>query len=124
MKCVTRNTPFQFFSKPTLKKDSWKDFDDWEARHGQGDTADVEANMTPYAESTTVSYYEYLTDLSRPPASPARMSEVIHFLVKPDKEAEFRSAQLRVHEAIGKTSWPSRYSWFALVNGGEGPLLP
>lgn len=102
---------------------TWKDFDDWEAKLGQGDAADVEANLTPHAESTTISYYQYLPDLSRPPLATAKMSEVIHFLVKPEKESEFRGAQRRVHEAIGRTSWPARYSWYALVNGGETPHL-
>jgi hypothetical protein len=102
---------------------AWKDFDAWEAKLGQGDTADVEANLTPFAESTTVSYYRYLADLSRPAASPPRMAEVLHFLLKPEKEAEFRHAQQRAHEAIGTTNWPSRYTWYELVNGGEGPHL-
>jgi hypothetical protein len=100
---------------------TWKDFDDWEARLGQGDAMDVDANLTPHAESTTISYYQFLSDLSRPALATPKMSEVIHFLLKPEKEVEFRQAQLRVHEAIGKTSWPARYSWYALVNGGEGP---
>ncbi len=100
----------------------WKDFDAWEAKFGQGDAADVDLNLTPYAESTTISYYEYLADLSRPAATPAnKMSEVVHFLLKPDKEPEFRHALQRAHEAIGKTNWPVKYSWFVLQNGGEGP---
>lgn len=105
---------------------TWKEFDDWQAKLGQGDTADVDLNMTPYAESTTVSYYEFLADLSRPApeppnATPPKMSEVFHFLLKPDKASEFRHALQRAHEAIGKTNWPVSYSWYALVNGGEGP---
>lgn len=99
----------------------WKDFDDWEARFGQGDTADVDLNLTPYAESTTISYYQFLPELSRPPATVPRMNEVIHFLLNPDKESEFRHTQQRIHEAIGKTNWPSNYSFYALQNGGEGP---
>ena len=99
----------------------WKDFDDWEARFGQGDTIDVDLNLTPYSESTTISYYEYLADLSRPAAAPSKMSEVVHFLLNPEKESEFRHALQRAHEAIGKTSWPVTYSWFELKNGGEVP---
>jgi hypothetical protein len=99
----------------------WKDFDAWQAKLGQGDSADVDLNLTPYAESTTISYYEYLADLSRPAAAPAKMSEVVHFLLKPDKEPEFRHTLRRAHEAIGKTNWPVNYSWFVLQNGGEGP---
>jgi hypothetical protein len=100
---------------------TWKDFDDWEARMGPGDAVDVDLNMTPYSESTTVSYYALLPDLSRPPAATPKMSQVLHYLLKPEKESEFRHALQRAHEAIGKTSWPQSYSWFELQNGGEGP---
>lgn len=101
----------------------WKDFDTWEGKFGQGDTADVDLNMTPYTESATVAYYEFLADLSRPPAGsgPTKMAEVVHFLLKPGKAPEFRHALQRAHEAIGKTSWPVNYFWYELANGGEGP---
>jgi hypothetical protein len=99
----------------------WKDFDTWEGKFGQGDTADVDLNLGPYSDSTTVAYYEFLADLSRPAATPSKMSEVVHFLLKPDKESEFRHALQRAHEAIGKTNWPQNYSWYELQNGGEGP---
>jgi hypothetical protein len=99
----------------------WKDFDAWEAKLGLGDAADVDQNLTPYAESTTISYWEYQAGLSRPAMGPAKMTEVLHFLLKPDKEPQFRHTLQRAHEAIGKTSWPVSYSWFVLVNGGEGP---
>jgi hypothetical protein len=101
----------------------WKDIDGWNAKYAQGDDADVELNLTPYVESTTVAYYDYLADLSRPPASqaPSKMSEVLHFMVKPGKTAVFRNAINRIHEAIGKTGWPVNYFWYELVNGGEGP---
>jgi hypothetical protein len=102
---------------------AWKDFDTWEGRFGQGDTADVDLNLTPHTESATVAYYELLPELSRPPAGQAhtKMSEVVHFLLKPDKAAEFRHALQRAHEAIGKTNWPVTYLWYELSNGGEGP---
>ena len=101
----------------------WKDFDTWEGKFGQGDTADVDLNLNPYTESATVSYYEFLADVSRPPASlgPTKISEVVHFLLKPDKAAAFRHALQRAHEAIGKTNWPVTYLWYQLWNGGEGP---
>lgn len=101
----------------------WKDLDTWEAQYGQGDLADVELNLNPYAEATTVAFYDFLADVSRPPAGQghAKMSEVVHFLLKPDKAAEFRHAVRRAHEAIGKTNWPVSYLWYELWNGGEGP---
>ncbi len=85
--------------------------------------ADVDLNLTPHTESATVGYYELLPELSRPPAGQAhtKMSEVVHFLLKPDKAAEFRHALQRAHEAIGKTNWPVTYLWYELSNGGEGP---
>ncbi|HSB62249.1 MAG TPA: hypothetical protein VLI67_11050 [Vicinamibacteria bacterium] len=101
----------------------WKDFDTWETRFGEGDDADVELNLAPHSEATTVAYFDLLADVSRPPASPtpARMSEVVHFFLKPGQVQQFRHAIRRAHEAIGKTSWPEHYFWYELWNGGEGP---
>jgi hypothetical protein len=102
----------------------WKDFDDWEAKLGRGDAADVEINLNPSTASARLSYYQVLADISRPgpdPTKPAKMSAIVHFLLKPSKEAAFREAITRIHEAIGKTSWPATYTWYVLVNGGEGP---
>jgi hypothetical protein len=101
----------------------WKDLDAWEAKFGQGDDADVELNLGPSTEAATVAYFDFLPDISRPPAgaTPTRMSEVIHFFVKPGQSQQFRHAMGRAHEAIGKTSWPENYLWYQLWNGGEGP---
>jgi hypothetical protein len=101
----------------------WKDFDTWEAKFAEGDNADVEKNLTPHTESAVVGYYNFLADLSRPAseATPARMTEVVHFLLKPGASGAFRHAISRAHEAITKTSWPVNYLWFELWNGGEGP---
>jgi hypothetical protein len=102
----------------------WKDFDDWEARLGKGDTADVELNLNPSTASARLSYYQMLADISRPgpnPEKPAKMVELVHFLLKPSKDAAFREAIGRITEAVEKTKWPAVYSWYALLNGGEGP---
>ena len=76
----------------------WKDFDTWEGSFGEGDSADVELNLDPHAEATTVAYFDLLADVSRPAASPtpARMSEVVHFFLKPGQ-----SQQLGVGLAFG-----------------------
>jgi hypothetical protein len=104
----------------------WKDFDAWEAKLGQADSADAEVNLNPSTASARLSYYQVLADVSRPgpdPTKPAKMAEVVHFLLKPSKEAMFRDAIARIHEAIGKTNWPVSYIWYVLVNGGEGPHI-
>lgn len=102
----------------------WKDFDSWEAKYGAGDTADVELNITPYAVGPTIAYYNYLPELSRPPTGAfAKLAEVIHWRLKPDGVRAFHEAQARIHEAIGKTSWPQNYWLYALWNGGEGPEM-
>jgi len=101
----------------------WKDFDTWEGKFGDGDNADVERNMAPHTESTTISYYDFAAEQSRPPSgtTPTKMSEVVHFFLKPGTTGAFRQAISRAHEAIGKTNWPVNYLWYELWNGGEGP---
>jgi len=101
----------------------WKDIDTWEAKFGDGDSADVERNIAPHTQSTTIGYYDFLAADSRPApdTTPTKMSEVVHFFLKPGKSGAFRHALSRIHEAIGKTQWPVNYLWYELANGGEGP---
>jgi hypothetical protein len=101
----------------------WKDFDTWEAKFAEGDNTDVEKNLAPHTDGSTVGYYDFLADLSRPPSTttPSKMSEVIHFFLKPGAGGTFRHAIGRAHEAIAKTNWPVNYLWYELWNGGEGP---
>jgi len=101
----------------------WKDFDTWDAKMAAADEADGTANMEPYTAGGSSSFYKYLADVSKPQTStiPARMAEVIHFMVRPDKEADFSLLIKKIDDAIKKTNWPVHYSWYELVNGGEQP---
>ncbi len=109
---------------------AWKDFDDWEAKLGKADTEDATKNISPNVAAELSSLWVYLPNISRPAESkaPPKMMSVIHFLVKPEAESGWRNAVRKIHEAIGKTDWPTHYMWYALVNGGETPhyvlLLP
>lgn len=101
----------------------WKDFDDWDAKYGEGDTADGAKNLTPYTAGGSNGFWIYRAEISRPSESkePPKMLEVIHFLAKTDGVDEFNLAMRKIHEAIGKTTWPSHYEWYQLANGGEHP---
>ncbi len=102
---------------------TWKDFDSWGAKFEQADLADSATNMDPYVAGGPSSVWRFMTNLSRPPESkePPKMAEVIHFIIKPGGASDFMYAIRKIHEAIGKTNWPPRYEWFALVSGGEAP---
>jgi hypothetical protein len=100
----------------------WKDFDDW-AKNEEGDGADVDATMGPFIGGGSNAFYTYLPDISRPtPGSvPEAMTELTYFQLRQDGEAEFMATIAKIHEAIGKTSWPVNYYWYVLANGGDGP---
>jgi hypothetical protein len=102
---------------------TWKDYDTWEDKLGTADAADSETNLTPYLAVSTESLWRVMTDVSNASMSgpPAKMSEVEHFMLKPGSESDFYSVIQKVNDAIAKTNWPGRATWFQLVNGGEGP---
>ena len=101
----------------------WKDFDAWEAKYGKGDLADAAVNLSPSTGGGTNGFWIYLAEVSRPSDSkePPKMAEVLHFMVNMDGEKAFNGAIRKIHEAIGKTNWPVRYTWYELFNGGEHP---
>ena len=100
----------------------WSDFDT-EPVPSDADEADRRANMAPYVESINITYWAFLPKVSRayPGESPPAMSSIVFFDVRYGKSTEFNYLIGKFHEAIGKTNWPANYSWYALVNGGEGP---
>jgi hypothetical protein len=100
----------------------WADFD-LEEQSGPADDADSAVNLDPYHDVGGTAFYEMLPSLSRPPEEgpPALFAEVLTFKLKVEGQREFRAQMKRVHEAIQKTSWPVRYVWYALANGGEDP---
>lgn len=102
---------------------TWKDMDDWDAAHGEADTADANANMGPAIGAQQESIWAFMPRASKVPAdsTPAKMEEVLHFLLKPGEEREFNYGIHKITEAINKTNWATHFEWFVLVNGGEGP---
>jgi len=101
---------------------TWKDLDAWEEKMGQADTADSNANLMPYLGTTQESIWSVMTDVSRPAAEPtSKMIEIDHYMLKPGSEEEFEYTLGKVNDAIGKTNWPVHYTFYQLMNGGEGP---
>lgn len=100
----------------------WKDFDDY-GKMEAADTADAAANLGPYSASTMSFFVGFMADASRPPEGRgfSPMAEHIHFQLKQGADSQFRHAIKKIHEAIGKTSWPTNYLWYELLDGGEHP---
>jgi len=102
----------------------WKDFDEWEKKLGEGDTADGAINLAPFSGGGTNGIYNHLADVSRPGgATPSPMSEVIHYQLNMGAEQEFKSAIKKIHEAIGKAGLDWHYHWYELMDGGEHPTF-
>jgi hypothetical protein len=101
----------------------WKDFDDWEAKLGKGDTADGALNLAPFAGSQANGFYTLVPDVSRLSGAtePPPMTELTHYQLKFGSEQEFRAAIKKIHEAIGKSTWKVNYEWYELVDGGDHP---
>lgn len=100
---------------------TWKDFDAWDEKYAEADTADATANMSPSIGRQVESYWMLLTDASRMTASaqPSKMAEVIHFMVKPGSEEDFDYGIRKATEAANQQNWAGHYAWYSLANGGE-----
>ena len=102
----------------------WADFDDWEKRLGKADTADAIANMGPYEQQATSSFYRYRADLSiGTPGPPLPLSAVYVYKLRFGKTDDFVEAAKKIGEALRKANWPFSGAWLQLVNGGEGPMF-
>ncbi len=102
----------------------WADFDDWEKKLGKADTADATANMGPYEQQATSSFYRYRPDLSiGTPGPPLPLSAVYIFKLHFGKTEDFLGAAQKVVEALRKANWPLNGAWLQLMNGGEGPMF-
>ena len=99
----------------------WADFDTPSVPEEE-DRADADATVFPYIENTEIRFYSLIRDVSRPDegGDGVAMNSVITFQVRAGRDRQFNHLIKKFHEAIGKTEWPVRYSWFALVNGGRG----
>ena len=100
---------------------SWKDFDTWDQKYAEADSADADANMGPSIGRQVESVWMLLTDASRMTAGaqPSKMAEVIHFMVKPGSEEDFDYGIRKANEAANQQNWAGHYAWYALANGGE-----
>ncbi len=105
------------------RRHTFKELDAWDAQLGDADGADGNKDLAPFLSASQGSVWMMLQDVSRPRAdlTPPKMLQVINFRLKQGGDAEFNYALKRITEAINKTNWPTNYSWFSLVNGGEQP---
>ncbi|MGH9793491.1 MAG: hypothetical protein ACRD5G_01850 [Candidatus Acidiferrales bacterium] len=104
----------------------WKEFDEWEQKHGDADAADAAKNLAPHSVDGGNSFFMYLRDASMTPAGqemapPDPLIELIHFELKIGASQEFERAITRTTEAIRKTKWATNFHWYSLVNGGQSP---
>lgn len=99
----------------------WEDFDA-EEKFGEADAADSDVNLSPYIESSTPMFYEFLVDVSNPSPEDepvAAMYELNFVKLKPGHYDQFSLAMKKVKDAAVKVSWTENWVWFVLVNGGE-----
>ena len=100
----------------------WKDLDgrgDFE----KADGVDAVANMGASQESSSMSFFDYQTDLSMPGEGPrpGAFSQVTHYYVKAEGIIDFQDAAKKINAAIKKANYPSHPIWYRLTSGGEGP---
>jgi len=98
----------------------WKDFDS-HAKFDQADEADYLANVFPYVESVTATYYISHPEFSRPMEGEPPFAEVVELHLNIPAESDFLMALRKVHEAIQKSNYPVYYLLYELYNGGEHP---
>ena len=106
----------------------WKDFDT-RGKFNEADLAEFQTSVGPSLANAYTSYYVTRADISLTPpspgGSPAAMSSITLFHLKPDSVNDFIDAAKKINEGIKKTNYavPGPSRWFQLVNGGEGPLF-
>jgi len=98
----------------------WADFDKPSIPEDQ-DIAEYNKVIGNYVESLKTRFYEFLPKISNPPSGqlPMKYEEVVSFQTRYGKEADFRSAISRIHDAGVQTKWPVNYEWYVLANGGK-----
>jgi hypothetical protein len=98
----------------------WKEFDARE-KFDEADTADIVANVAPYADLIGSSIWIYHPELSRPMTGDARFIEFVEEHLNMGSESDYLLVVRKVHEAIQKANWPVYYDIYELFNGGEHP---
>lgn len=100
----------------------WEDFDG-RASMDAADLADFRAKVGPYIDSSASLFSIERTEVSRPlpGTTPAALVHVLIFELKPGTDADFNYCIRKFHEGIGKTNWPTNYSWLQRMAGAEVP---
>ena len=102
----------------------WADFDDWEKKLGEADTADANTNMGPSQGSAWNGFYRYRADIStNTPGPPLPLSAVTIYKLHVGKSDDFVGAVRKITDALQKANWPYKGAWLQLVNGGEAPTF-
>lgn len=101
----------------------WADFAEQTGDFGRRDMENYRETFAEYMEIITNVISVQLHDLDRPiqEGKPAPLNSVTFFRLKIGKDADFAAAQRRIHTAVVKADYPSRYVWYKIVNGDQMP---
>lgn len=101
----------------------WADFDTWNAKFGDADTADARAAMAGTQAGSQVAYWTQLNSVSRlPPASEiAPLLTLTTFSAKLGTDAAMTAAIGKINAALGAAKFPLYGIWYRLTNGGSVP---
>jgi hypothetical protein len=97
---------------------NWEDFDS-PGVPPDADEANWQETGAPFVQSTEVSFWTALPNVSNPSEEQAAMSSVIFFHTRYGTEEKFNHLIGEFHKAIEKTNMPWNYEWYALVSGGN-----
>ncbi len=97
---------------------NWEDFDS-RGVQPDADEANWQETGAPFVQSTEVSFWAALPDVSNPSEGQPAMSSVIFFHTRYGTEEKFNHLVGEFHKAIEKTNMPWNYEWYALVSGGN-----
>jgi hypothetical protein len=105
---------------------SWADLDTWQAKFGDGDTADAQASMSGMQGGSEMSYWTQLSGISRLPAADAPLSKYLTltiFRTKPGNGPAFETAIGKINEALNAAKYPVNSIWYRLASGGQAPAF-
>lgn len=100
----------------------WADFDTWQAKFGDADTADANVAMAGTQAGSQMAYWTQLNSLSRLPAPktpPTPLLSLTTYHVKPGSDAAVMAAIGKVNAALTGANYPLHSAWYRLTNGGS-----
>lgn len=100
----------------------WAEFDTWQAKFGEGDTADANVSMAGTQAGSQMAYWTQLTSLSRLPdrnAPPTPLLSLTTYHVKPGSDAAVMAAIGKINAALTAANYPLHSAWYRLSNGGS-----